>query len=65
MSGNTKTRETRLFGPVVDRKARGDIPKKKKYAIPKIVMIKSRNLVNKYYNLLVKWILVSKMFVFG
>ena len=27
MSGNTKTRETRLNGPVVDREARGEISK--------------------------------------
>ena len=41
MSGNSKTRETALNGPVVDREARGEIPKKPMYAIPKIVMIKS------------------------
>ena len=41
MSGNSKTRETALNGPVVDREARGEIPKKQMYAIPKIVMIKS------------------------
>ena len=41
MSGNSKTRETRLNGPVVDREARGEIPKNPMYAIPKIVMIKS------------------------
>ena len=27
MSGNSKTRETPLNGPVVDREARGEIPK--------------------------------------
>ena len=27
MSDNSKTRETRLNGPVVDREARGEIPK--------------------------------------
>ena len=41
MSGNSKTRETPLNGPVVDREARGEIPKNPMYAIPKIVMIKS------------------------
>ena len=41
MSGNSKTREKPLNGPVVDREARGEIPKKPMYAIPKIVMIKS------------------------
>ena len=41
MSGNSKTREKRLNDPVVDREARGEIPKKQMYAIPKIVMIKS------------------------
>ena len=41
MSGNSKTRENPLNGPVVDREARGEIPKKPMYAIPKIVMIKS------------------------
>ena len=46
MPGNSKTRETRLNGPVVDREARGEIPKNPMYAIPKIVMIKS---IKKYY----------------
>ena len=41
MSGNSKTRENPLNGPVVDREARGEIPKNPMYAIPKIVMIKS------------------------
>ena len=41
MSGNSKTREKRLNGPVVDREARGEIPKNAMCAIPKIVMIKS------------------------
>ena len=44
MSGNSKTREKRLNGPVVDREARGEIPKNAMCAIPKIVMIKSRML---------------------
>ena len=41
MTGNSKTRKSTLNGPVVDREARGEIPKKPMYAIPKIVMIKS------------------------
>ena len=39
MPGNSKTRETALNGPVVDREARGEIPKNAMCAIPKIVMI--------------------------
>ena len=35
MSGNSKTRESRTNGPVVDREARSEIPKSAMYAIPK------------------------------
>ena len=36
-SGNSKTRESSSYRPVVDREARSEIPKNAMYAIPKVV----------------------------